>query len=287
MNFLVVCTGNTCRSPMAEGLLSTMLTDEDHASSAGFVTAGEPVSPYAAEAMREIGVDISAHRAVAVTPELCHEADAIAVMSPAQGRLLCSKFGADPDQITPLNIPDPYGGDLPLYRVTRDALQKALTAWLNTLFPAVRTVPFTRRYVPAAAQIERECFSCPWSESSLEEETQNPAAHFLAAVSPVGEVLGYLGLHISGGEGMMANLAVAAAHRRKGVGAALLNAAENMAETYGLSRITLEVRPSNEAAVSLYRKAGYVFEGLRPGFYTHPTEDAAIYSKYFPKEGNP
>ena len=53
-------------------------------------------------------------------------------------------------------------------------------------------------------------------------------------------------------------------------------------EEHGLSRLTLEVRVSNTPAIALYEGAGFVRDGVRPGFYREPREDAAIYSKYCP-----
>ncbi len=177
-----------------------------------------------------------------------------------------------------LRVPDPYGGDLPLYRATRDALELALRQWLMAVFPPVRAVPLEQGHIPALAEIERECFSEPWSGNALSEELDNPAACFLTAVSPLGEPMGYLGLHIASDEGMIADLAVSSAHRRRGVGSALLDRAKGIAAERGLARLTLEVRPSNEAAVALYRREGFALVGIRPGVYSRPTEDAAVYA---------
>ena len=75
--------------------------------------------------------------------------------------------------------------------------------------------PLAERHLAQAAQLERECFSDPWSLEGLRAELTNPNARFLAAVS--GEAMaGYLGLHAVCGEGYIANLAVAPAFRRQG-----------------------------------------------------------------------
>ena len=70
------------------------------------------------------------------------------------------------------------------------------------------------------------------------------------------------------------------AARRRGVAAALLAYMADYAVQHSLYRITLEVRVSNDAAIALYEREGYVRDGIRPRFYAHPTEDAAIYSWY-------
>lgn len=143
----------------------------------------------------------------------------------------------------------------------------------------IQVTPMTAQDVPALAAVERECFAQPWSEAALAEELHNPHAVFLTARNGTGTVLGYVGMHHLADEGYIANVAVAAAARRQGVGRALLAALERYGREHGLYRLTLEVRVSNAAAVALYTGAGYVCDGVRPGFYRLPTEDAAIYSR--------
>ena len=136
------------------------------------------------------------------------------------------------------------------------------------------------RHLAQAAQLERECFSDPWSLEGLRAELTNPNARFLAAVS--GEAMaGYLGLHAVCGEGYITNLAVAPAFRRQGVARALLRAGAEIAEKEKLEFLSLEVRTSNLPARRLYESEGYVHIGARPGFYTNPREDGEIYTKRF------
>ncbi len=136
-------------------------------------------------------------------------------------------------------------------------------------------------HIPALCAIERACFSTPWSAASLCEELTNPLAVFLVAVSPTGAVAGYAGMHRVAGEGFLANVAVAPSARRQGVARALVTALMAAGAGAGLCRLTLEVRVSNAAAIALYEGIGFVREGVRPGFYRAPTEDAALYSFYF------
>ena len=141
-------------------------------------------------------------------------------------------------------------------------------------------VPMAQSHIDAIAAIEQACFSEPWSAAALAEELDNPPAVFLAAVE--GEtVLGYVGMHHVVDEGFITNVAVFPAARRRGVARALLADLAQYAAAHNLYRITLEVRVSNAAAITLYEGAGYVRDGVRPAFYRDPTEDAAIYSLYF------
>ena len=122
-------------------------------------------------------------------------------------------------------------------------------------------------HIPQIAALERLCFSEPWSEKSLSEEIENPAAYFIAAVEN-GAVLGY------------DNIAVLPAHRGRGIGRALTAALVGHARAGG-AFITLEVRASNVPAVSLYASLGFEKAGVRRDFYKAPREDALIFTLYF------
>lgn len=140
----------------------------------------------------------------------------------------------------------------------------------------------TAEHIPFIAQLEKECFAEPWSEASLTEELTNADSHFL--VAECGEVSGYIGVQEICGEAYITNVAVFDNHRKKGIGRALLRAAANGAKSRGCEFITLEVRVSNTAAIALYESEDFERVGVRKNFYASPTEDGAIYTKYFSKE---
>lgn len=283
MRRLVVCTGNTCRSPMAKALVERYQADGDEVQSAGLSVTGAAASVHAVLALREIGIDLGFHKSQLITPEMVAWADEIGVMTPSHKVAITSLFDVDPDKVIVLGkgIPDPFGLSLTDYRHTRDILRKAVIEWVNpTVF---RTLPMTAAHIPAIAALERECFADPWSENGLAEELDNPCAYFTVAERH-DEVRGYLGAHIVADEMSITNIAVKPEFRHRGIARALLAEARSTAIEKGLSRITLEVRVSNDAAIRLYESEGFVRDGIRPRFYTHPTEDAAIYSLYFNKE---
>ncbi len=127
------------------------------------------------------------------------------------------------------------------------------------------------------AQLEKLCFSEPWSERQLLETMEDPKGVLYVAVQEDdGQVLGYAGLHDIVGEGYVDNIAVFPQFRGQGIGEALTRALIEYMRCAALEFLTLEVRASNLPAISLYEKLGFRQEGRRKNFYRHPTEDARI-----------
>ena len=141
-------------------------------------------------------------------------------------------------------------------------------------------IPMQQVHIHAVAALEQACFSEPWSAVALTEELTNPHAVFLVATEG-DAVLGYVGMHHLVDEGFITNVVVSPDARRRGVARALLARLAAYGREHNLYRITLEVRVGNMAARTLYESEGYTLDGVRPGFYRAPTEDAAIYSLYF------
>ncbi|MGI6254139.1 MAG: ribosomal protein S18-alanine N-acetyltransferase [Acutalibacter sp.] len=132
------------------------------------------------------------------------------------------------------------------------------------------------------AELEKLCFSHPWSQKAIEDEAYNPNAYFVTAVDD-DKILGYGGMHCTHHECYVDNIAVFGHQRRKGVGTAIVKALIAEALRRDAEFISLEVRPSNRAAVGLYTKLGFLEEGRRRNFYSAPTEDALILTRRFRK----
>ena len=142
-------------------------------------------------------------------------------------------------------------------------------------------VPLHAEHLDDLAELERMAFSRPWSYDALAEELQNPLAVFYVAEDVEAEsAVGYLGMHHILDEGFITNIVVHPAHRRQGIAAALLAEARAYARKNEMTRMCLEVRASNAAARSLYEDFGFEEDGVRPGFYDSPKEDAVLYSLY-------
>ena len=141
--------------------------------------------------------------------------------------------------------------------------------------------PMCQEDIPSLARLEEECFSEPWSEQSLAVELDNDTAHFFVAKSSDGTVVGYAGMHDVFGEGYIANIAVSAPWRGRGVGRLLVGSLVGYAQEKKFDFLTLEVRASNEAAISLYRTEGFELVGKRKDFYRNPQEDALLMTRRF------
>ena len=133
-------------------------------------------------------------------------------------------------------------------------------------------------HVSQVAQLEKLCFSEPWSESSVAGELNNPLSLWLVAVDE-DRVTGYVGSQSVMGETDMMNIAVAPDYRRQGVAEALVNELVCQLRDGGNHCLTLEVRASNEPAIALYTKLGFLQVGRRPNYYRSPREDALILRK--------
>ena len=130
-------------------------------------------------------------------------------------------------------------------------------------------------HVKDIAEIEKLCFSTPWSEGGLREELSNDNARFFVALSG-GNVAGYIGSHNIVGEVYITNIAVNPSFRRQGIGEALVSYLVEISKGEGADFVTLEVRESNEPAQKLYNKKGFCVEKKKKSFYENPREDAIL-----------
>jgi protein-tyrosine phosphatase len=140
---LFVCTGNTCRSPMAEGLAKHALAQLKGVSvdqleeagirvrSAGVMTSGgSPASAQAVEAMEKVGVDLTAHASSALTADLIQDADVIYTMTASHRQAVLVHNPAAADKTHPLDpegdIIDPFGAPVDVYVQTAEMIREAL-----------------------------------------------------------------------------------------------------------------------------------------------------------------
>lgn len=139
-------------------------------------------------------------------------------------------------------------------------------------------VKMSEAHVSQVAELERLCFSSPWSEKSVASELKNPLSLWLIALEG-DTVAGYVGSQTVMGETDMMNIAVHPDFRRRGIAEALVSELVEKLKGQGSHSLALEVRASNEPARALYEKLGFSLVGKRPNYYRNPKEDAYILRK--------
>ncbi|MEE9211688.1 MAG: L-threonylcarbamoyladenylate synthase [Phycisphaeraceae bacterium] len=140
---LLVCSGNTCRSPMGAALARSMLAEqrgitEDELEAAGlrvvsagaYAAVGMPASQEAAEAMQKLGLDLACHRSQVLSPELIHEADVIYCMTENHRHAVVAMVPAAADKVMPLDpnadVNDPIGSDATAYQRCAELIRRRL-----------------------------------------------------------------------------------------------------------------------------------------------------------------
>jgi ribosomal-protein-alanine acetyltransferase len=149
--------------------------------------------------------------------------------------------------------------------------------------PAPGQTPFSvRRYRPGDSEgVAEICRQSPeaaqWPKESYDQAHTSGQIVLMAELA--GQICGFLVARITADEAEILNTAVAPAHRREGMGTALLQAAISATRAHHAKSIYLEVRESNSAAISFYRQHGFEKTSQRRQYYSGPTENAVVMRK--------
>lgn len=134
----------------------------------------------------------------------------------------------------------------------------------------------TSEDISVISQIENSSFSDPWSENSFREALENPLMHFRCAENEAGEICGYSLMMVFDEDGEIMSIASSPDHRREGIGKLLLSRMISEAAECGAKNIYLEVRFSNNPAITLYVSNEFKKIGIRKNYYRLPREDALV-----------
>ncbi len=283
MNIVFVCTGNTCRSPMAEALFRQKTKDYNEfctVSSCGLAAAvGEPATVNAVIAMKSRDIDISSHRSRQINKHIIDSADVIICLSRNHISFLSSAVPEAQSKLKLLGdgIPDPYMGDENVYMECADAISQSIDDLLSSnLFFTVDKMQ--NDDIDEVVRMENENFSEPWSRDSFlsqicKEYDLSFVGHFL------GKPVAYVCSDCIAGEIYIGNIAVDKKMRKRGFASMLMKRLIDFAEVNSCKMITLEVRESNIPAINFYKKFNFKSVGKRKHFYRKPNEDGIIMTR--------
>ncbi len=138
-NILVVCIGNICRSPMAEGLLAKAVPDAQVSSVGLEAMAGLRADPIACELMAERGVSLESHRARQISMDACQRADLILVMDRSQRRMVEERYLFAAGKVFRLcefsdqDVPDPYRAGRASFERALSLIEEGSRQWVQRI----------------------------------------------------------------------------------------------------------------------------------------------------------
>lgn len=276
---LFVCTGNTCRSPMAMTIFN-LLSKDKKAESAGLqVASPSGAAENACLAVKKYGGNLENHISRQLTVEDLSNYSLIITMTETQKEMLRMIY--NDDKIITLaefagenkDISDPFGGSVQLYENTAqmiyEYIKKGLEKETKCSFAAMQ-------HLDKIVKMENDIFPDSWSESSVEREIKN---NRIIVIKDKENIFGYCIFMIAADEGEILRIAIDKSKRKQGFGKKLLDNTLMYLENNGCNDVFLEVRKSNEGAISLYKSAGFEEIGVRKGYYNDNGEDALIFKK--------
>ena len=290
-NILFVCSGNTCRSPMAEGIFNKIAKDKGlpfYATSCGCATyGGDRASENSVKVCKDVGVDLNAHISRGLTAEMVKRAHKIYPLADSHFKVLKQYF-KDKDGIeNSLDISDPFGGDEETYRKCREEIEEKIDEIFEEILSEncdensiKNKVSFaSKNDIKSLVNLGEKSFSDFWDEETLKNYCENPLLILLKSFDENGNISGYICGRYIFETAEIDRVVVDEEYRGKGIAKSLINEFEKLVKANDVYEILLEVRASNIPAISLYKKTGFEKISERKDYYQNPTEDAVIMKK--------
>lgn len=275
MKILFVCTGNTCRSPMAQAIFEAM---GGEAISRGVqVPFPSSACENAKKAVLKYGGDLSEHISRQITLSDIENADVVITMTAGHRDFLRNAV-KDKEIITLAefageynDVADPYGGDELVYEKCAAQIYDYLKKGRERALIIKEAQESNAAFIE---ECERTVFSDGWSMNSVLGAIKR--SQVLVAQTG-GKLSGYCIFMNAADEGEILRIAVPDNMRKKGIGRKLLEKALDSMKERGVMTVYLEVRRSNEAAIALYKSSGFKESGVRAKYYDNG-EDALIFN---------